>query len=130
MCSWCTHLLQRNKPRTGPDHLRAVDEVCCQPSTVVHCTCANDPYQLASQWGSAAFDRIKDGRDEDGRGDVTCAAAPFACLNADEVDADIESFLDVLGMADHLVLEHNVPILQMTSEKLPTMVGITWNDLK
>ena len=29
-------------------------------------------------------------------------AAPFACLRANEVDADVESFLDMLGMADHL----------------------------
>jgi hypothetical protein len=29
-------------------------------------------------------------------------SAAFACLRADEVDADVERLLDVLRMADHL----------------------------
>jgi hypothetical protein len=102
VCPYRTRLLRRNEPRTDPDSLRAVDEVRCQTSTVVHCTCTDDPYRLASQWGSATFDRVDDGGDKDGGGDIARVAASFPCLRTDEVDADVESFLDMLGMADHL----------------------------
>ena len=98
----CARLLRRDEARAHPDGLRAVDEVRGQPAPVVYCARADDPYWLASERGGAALDRVDDGGDEDGRGDIARVAASFACLRADEVNANIECLFDVLGMADHL----------------------------
>jgi hypothetical protein len=100
--SRCARLLRRDEARAHPDGLRAVDEVRGQPAPIVDCARADNPYWLAGEWGGAALDCVDDGGNEDGRGDVTRVAAAFACLRADEVDADVECLFDVLGMADHL----------------------------
>lgn len=40
--------------------------------------------------------------DEDAVGDGACVAASFAALGADDVDAEIEGFACVFGVADHV----------------------------
>lgn len=48
-----------------------------------------------------ALAEFGDGGDEDGGWDVAGVAAAFAALGADEVNAEVEAFLNVLGVADH-----------------------------
>jgi len=57
---------------------------------------------LAGEGGGLALDELDDGGDEHGGGDVTGVAAALAALGADDVDAELEALLDVLGVADHV----------------------------
>lgn len=52
-----------------------------------------------------ALDEGGDGRDQDGRGDVTGVTTTLATLGADHVDAELEALLDVLRVADHVHVE-------------------------
>ena len=62
-----------------------------------------DDLDLVSRHGAfLALNHLRYGGDEDGCGHVAGVSAALAALSADHVDADVEAFLDVLGVADHV----------------------------
>ena len=68
-------------------------------------TGSDDLHWLAGHGRLVALTETHDFWDEDGCWDVTGVASSFATLSADHVDAELETLLDVLGVADHVHVE-------------------------
>jgi hypothetical protein len=48
---------------------------------------------------------LNDGRDQDCERNVSGVATTLATLRADDIGADVEALLDMLGVADHVHVE-------------------------
>lgn len=99
--SCCANLLRCNEGCAHPLGLRTIDEVRGQTATIIHPSCADDPYWLTGEWGAVALYSVDNGRNKDRHGDITHAAHPSPTC-AHEVNAGIESFLDMLWIANRL----------------------------
>jgi len=55
-----------------------------------------------------AFDELSNGGDEDRGRNVASVTSTLATLSADEIDAELEALLDVLGVTDHVHVEDAV----------------------
>jgi hypothetical protein len=55
-----------------------------------------------------ALDERNDGWDEDGSWVVTSVATTFTSLSADDINTELEAFLDVLWVTDHVHVENTV----------------------
>ena len=65
----------------------------------------DDLHLVACHRAFFPFDHLGDGWDEDRRGYVARVSASLAALRADDVGADVEAFLHVLGVSDHVHVE-------------------------
>jgi hypothetical protein len=102
-----TRLLTSNEPGADPHGLSAISQVGREAPTVVHGAGTDDQDRPTSQRGCLSFDFVHDGGDQDRGGHVARVSASFTGLSADEVDADLESLGNVLGMTDHLINSEN-----------------------
>lgn len=100
-----TSLLGQNEAGTDPDGGGTEHEGSGDGVTVEQTTGGDDLHGLAGQRALAALDQLGHGGDEDGGGDVTGVTATLTTLGADDIDADVEGLLDVLGVADHVHAE-------------------------
>lgn len=100
-----TSLLGQDEAGTDPNGGGTEHEGSGDGVTVVQTTSGDDLHGLAGQRALAALDQLGNGRDEDGGGDVTGVTATLTTLGADDIHADIEGLLDVLGVADHVHAE-------------------------
>lgn len=102
---WRAGLFAQDEAGADPDRARPEHECCCQRLAVEQATRGNDLHLIARHRALSAFDHFGDGGDEDGGGDVAGVAAAFATLGADHVGADVEAFLHVFGVPDHVHVE-------------------------
>lgn len=100
-----TGLIGQNEAGTDPDGGGTEHESSGDGVAVEQTTSGDDLDGLAGQRALAALDQLGDGGDEDGGGDVTGVTATLTTLGADDIDTDVESLLDVLGVADHVHAE-------------------------
>lgn len=68
----------------------------------------DDLHGLAGHGRLVALAELGDGGDEDRRGDVTRVATALAALGADDVGANVDALLHVLGVSDHVHVEDAV----------------------
>jgi hypothetical protein len=102
-----TRLLASDKPGADPHGLSAISQVGREAPTVVYGTGTDDQDGSTGQRGCLSFDFVHDGGDQDRRGHVARMSPSFTGLSADEVDADLKGFGNVLGMTDHLINSEN-----------------------
>lgn len=95
-------LIGEDEAGADPDGGGAHHEGGGEELAVVDTAGGDDLDGLAGEGGGLALDELDDGGDEHGGGDVTGVAAALAALGADDVDAELEALLDVLGVADHV----------------------------
>ena len=68
-------------------------------------TGCDDLHLRASHWALLSLDHLCHGWDQDGGWNITSMSTTFTTLRTDEIDTDIEAFLYVLGVADHVHVE-------------------------
>jgi hypothetical protein len=71
-------------------------------------TGSNDLDGQTSHRALVALDERNDGWDEDGSWVVTSVATTFTSLSADDINTELEAFLDVLWVTDHVHVENTV----------------------
>ena len=84
------------------DCLSAPGEICRQAPSVVDRAGTDHVDGLSGERRGATFDGIDARGDKDGSGCVASVASTFTGLGTDEVDADVQGLLDVLGVSDHV----------------------------
>lgn len=87
---------------TDPDRLGAVHERGGEATAVGNTTGSDDVDGLAGQGRGLALDAVDALLPEDGGGGRAGVATTLTTLGADDVDAALESLLDVLGGTDHV----------------------------
>lgn len=97
-----TGFLGQDETRTDPDGAGAESESRGETLAVEETACGDDLHGLAGQRACLALAELCDSRNEDSRGDITGVATTLATLRANEIDAEIEAFLDMLGVSDHV----------------------------
>jgi hypothetical protein len=112
-----TGLLGQHEAGADPDGAGAKHEGRSQRLAVEDAAGGNDLDGLSSHRARLALDELDDGRDEDGGGHVARVAAALAALGADDVDTELEAFLDVLRVADHVHVQDAVGV-QLVDDSL------------
>lgn len=98
-------LISQDEAGTNPHSRGAKHQGSGNRVAVVQTTGSNDLHGLAGQRALAALNQLGHGGNEDGSGDITGVTTALTTLGADDVNADVESLLDVLGVADHVHAE-------------------------
>lgn len=99
VCLWCASLLGQDEAGADPNTSGTEHEGRGERLAVEETAGSNDLHGLAGHGRGLALAHGGDGGDEDGSRDVAGVAAALAALGADEVDAEVKAFLDVLGVA-------------------------------
>ena len=60
---------------------------------------------VTSHGALLAFDHLRHRRDENGCGNIAGVSTSFATLSTDHVNADIQTFLNMFWVADHVHVE-------------------------
>lgn len=103
---WCAGLLAEDEARSDPHTGGAECEHGGERFAAEDTASSDDLDLLAGQGRLVALDHL-DGRwDEDGCGGVASVSSTLASLCADDVDADVEALLDVLGVSDHVHVQN------------------------
>lgn len=101
----CTGLFAEHEARADPHGAGAEHQRGGEALPVVQPARGNDLHILARQGAFLPSAHLGHGGDQDRGGDVAGVAAAFAALGADQVGADVEAFLHVFGVADHVHVE-------------------------
>lgn len=101
-------LLGEHEARADPHGGGAHHQGSGEQVAVVDAAGGDDLHGLLGQGRSVALDGLDDGGDQNGRGDVTGVATAFTTLGADDIDAQLEALLDVLGVANHVHVQDAV----------------------
>jgi hypothetical protein len=99
-------LLRQNEASADPYTSSTKCEHGGQRLAVVHASGCDDEHLLPGQGRLVALDHLNSSGDEDGGGDISGVASALTTLCADNVDAEVEALLDVLGVADHVHVEN------------------------
>lgn len=97
-----TGLIRENETGSNPDGTGAHHESGGQKLAVVDTTGGDDLNGALEERALGVLAKVDNGGDEDGGGDVTGVATTLTTLGADDVDAEVEALLDVLGVSDHV----------------------------
>jgi hypothetical protein len=100
-----TGLIRQDETGTDPDSGGAEHKGSSNRVTVEKTTSGDDLHGLAGQRALLALDQLGNGGDEDGGGDITGVTTSLTTLGADDINANIQGLLDVLGVADHVHAE-------------------------
>lgn len=106
VCLRCTSLLGKDEAGANPNRAGAQHQRSGQRLTVEETACSNDLDVVACQWAFPAPAHLRHCWDQDCSGHVTCVSASLAALGADQVGANIEALLHVLGMPNHVHVEY------------------------
>lgn len=102
MSFWCAGFFAQHEAGTDPYGASSQHEGCCNTLAIEQTARGNDLDLIARHRAFCAFYHFGDCRDEDGGGDIAGVAASFAALGANHVCADVEAFLHVFGVANHV----------------------------
>ena len=98
-------LLRQHKPRPNPHSSRSKHQSSSHRLAIEQPTGRDNLDVLASEGALLALAHLGHGGDQDGGGDVAGVAAALAALGADHVRADVEAFLYVFRVPDHVHVE-------------------------
>jgi hypothetical protein len=103
-------LLGENKSSTDPDARGAEHERSGKGLAVEQTTGGDALDRLLGERRNGFGAHGGDGGDQNGGGDITSVATSLASLSADDIDAEVEAFLNVLGVADHVHVEDAIGV--------------------
>jgi hypothetical protein len=112
-----TGLISQDEAGTNPDSGSAEHERGSNGVTVVQTTGSDDLDGLAGQRALVALDQLGNSGNENSGGNVASVATALATLSTDNIDADLEALLDVLGVTDH-VHDENTGAVQTIDDEL------------
>lgn len=113
----CASFVRQDEAGTDPDTAGAHHERGGEELAVVNTTGGDDLNGTARHGGLVALDGFDNGGNKHGGGDVTGVATTFAALGADDVNAELETLLDVLDVADHVHVQ-NPSLLELLDDML------------
>jgi hypothetical protein len=97
-----TGLISQDEAGTNPDSGSAKHKRGSNGVTVVQTTGSDDLDGLASQRTLVALDQLGNSGNKNSGRNVASVATSLATLSTDDIDADLEALLDVLGVTDHV----------------------------
>ena len=97
-----TGLIGKDEASTDPHGRGSQHQGGGERLTIEETSSGNDLYVLASQRALLAPAHLHHGRDEHGGGHVAGVATALAALGADHVGANLDAFLHMLGVTDHV----------------------------
>lgn len=103
-----TSLVAENETGSNPHGGSAEHESSSNRLAVEQTTGGNDLHGLAGERALVALDQFGNGRDEHCGGDITSVATTLTTLGADDIDIKVKALLDVLGVSDHVHVQHAV----------------------
>ena len=103
-----TSFVGKNEAGTNPDAGSTQHHSCGQRLAIEETTGSNSLDWLASEFGNLLLAQLCDSRDQDRCRDITSVSTTLATLSADDVHIEIEAFLDMLGVSDHIHVEDAV----------------------
>jgi hypothetical protein len=103
-----TGLGGQNETGADPDSAGTEHESSGDTLSIEQATGSNDLNGLAGHRALVSLDQLDDSRDENCGGNITGVATTLASLGADDVNSEFKALLDMLGVADHVHVEHPV----------------------
>jgi hypothetical protein len=103
-----TGLRGKNETGADPDSAGTEHESSGNTLSIEQATGSNDLDGLAGHGALVSLDQLDDGRDENSGGDISSVATALTSLGADDVNSELKALLDMLGVADHVHVEHSV----------------------
>ena len=95
----------KGQPRTNP-HARCAERECrSQALAIEQATSSNNLHVLSSEGALVATAQLRHRWDQKCRGHIAGVATALTTLRADDVDAELEALLDVLGVSYHVHVE-------------------------
>lgn len=102
---WCPGLLCQNKPRPNPHSTSTQHQRRRQTLPIEQSSGSNNLHRLSRHRTLLPLDKRHHGRYQHRGRHVAGVTATLATLRADDVDAEIETFLDVFGVSNHVHVE-------------------------
>lgn len=102
MSSRSTSLVGQDEASTDPHGRGAEHQGGGNRVAVVQTTSSDDLHGLAGQRALVTLDQLGHSGNEDSGGDIAGVTTALTTLGADDINADVESLLDVLGVTDHV----------------------------
>ena len=103
-----TSLVTQDEASSNPHGGSAEHESSSNRLAVEQTTGSNNLHGLASERALVALDQLGNSRDQDGGGDIASVATTLTTLSADDIGTKVKALLDVLGVSDHVHIEHAV----------------------
>jgi hypothetical protein len=100
-----TSFIRQNETSTDPNSGSAEHQSSGNGVTVEETTGRDDLHGLAGQRALLALDQLGNGGDQNSGGHITSVTTALTTLGADDINANIQSLLDVLGVSDHVHAE-------------------------
>ena len=100
-----TGLIGQDEASADPDGGGTEHEGSGNRVPVVKTTSSDDLDGLASQRALLALDELGNGGNENSSGHIAGVTTTLTTLSANDINADIEALLDVLGVTDHVHAE-------------------------
>ena len=99
---WCTSLISQDEAGTNPHGRSTEHESRSNSLAVIDATSSNDLYRSARHWASLALDEIDNGGNQNSCGNIAGMSSSLTTLCTDDIDAEIEALLNVLGVSNHV----------------------------
>jgi hypothetical protein len=99
---WRTSLISQDEAGTDPDGAGAQHKSCSNRLSIEDTTSSNNLHWLASHWAGLAFNEIYNSRDQNSCGNIASMSTSLTTLSTDNVHAEIEALLNMLGVSDHI----------------------------
>ena len=100
-----TGLIGQDEAGADPNGRGAKHESSGNRVTVVETTGSDDLHGLTGQRALLTLDELGDGGNKDGSRDIASVATTLATLGTDDINANVQALLDVLGVTDHVHAE-------------------------
>lgn len=102
---WCTSLISQDESSSNPDRRGTEHKSSGNSLTIVNATSSNNLYWLSSHWAGLALDELDNGWDQDGCWHISSVSTSLTTLCADDINAEFEALLHMLGVANHVHVE-------------------------
>lgn len=103
-----TSLVRQDKASSDPHSRSTEHKSSSNRLAVEQTTGSNNLHGLAGEGALFALHQLGNGRDQHSGRDVTGVTTTLTTLGADNVDIKVKAFLNVLGVSDHIHVEHAV----------------------
>lgn len=101
-----TSLIGQDKAGANPHSRCAEHQGRSHRLSAEQTTRSNDLHRLAGEGALVTLHQLSHGRNEDCCRDIAGVTTTFATLSADNINANVQAFLDVLRMTDHVHVQH------------------------
>ena len=105
MCLRCPGLLTQHEPRTNPYRIRAQHQRRRETLSIEQPPGSNHLYRSTREGTLPPLTHLRNGGNQDRSRHITSMSTALAALRTNHIGADVQAFLDVLRVADHVHVE-------------------------